>query len=171
MSENKIEVALEKGLFFSRWVMTPFYVGLLLAILMVLVKFVQQLSYMTVNVVTMKESQIIIGVLKLVDMALVANLMLIVAYVGYDHFVSKLGSPQHKDHPSWLDKIGYSGLKIRVMGSIAAITAIQLLRVFMDPTQYREDTIKWMLVIHGGVGLSGVLLAVMDKIAHSAKEI
>ena len=171
MEDNKVEVAIEKSLFFSRWLMTPFYIGLILGILMLLVKFVQQLMYMAMDVVSMPESQMIIGVLKLIDMALVANLMLIVAYVGYHHFVSKLGSPDTKDHPSWLEKIDYSGLKIKVMGSIAAITAIQLLRVFMDPSQYSASDIQWMLMIHVGVVVSGLLLAIMDKIAHSAKEI
>lgn len=171
--ETKAEYYLEKGLFYSRWIMTPFYVGLMAAIALLLIKFFQEFAHMAERVLSMRDTEVIIGVLAMVDMALVANLLLIVAYVGYNHFVSKLGSTEHKDHPAWLNKIDYAGLKIKVMGSIAAITAIKLLRVFMaygrEDNPYTEHDVMWMLIIHIGIAITGVLAAWMDKVAHESK--
>lgn len=171
MEESNFEKAVEKTLFVSRWLLTPFYIGLVLAIVFLLVKFWQEFLHMSLHVSSMPESDIIIGVLRLIDLALVGNLLIIVAFVGYDQFISRLGSPDKKDHPGWLDKIDYTGLKIKAMGSIAAIAAIRLLRVFMDVTKYSETEIFWMLIIFISIPVTGVLLAFMDRIAHQTRDI
>lgn len=171
MSDNRIENTVEHTLFVGRWLMTPFYLGLIFGIGLLLVKFGQEIIHLSYGIVDISESRVILGVLALVDVTLVANLLLIVAFVGYHHFVSRLGDADHKDHPTWLEKIDYSGLKIKAMGSVAAIAGIQLLRVFIDIKQYSESEVYLMIFILLAVAVSGVLLAVMDKIAHSYTEL
>jgi len=164
---NSAEYNLEKGIFLGRWLLAPFYIGILMAILILLAKFFQEFLHALPNIFDLSESSVVLLVLSLVDMALVANLLLMVAFVGYDHFVSDLMYKNDKDYPTWLGSIDYNGLKLKAVGSIAAISAIQLLRVFVDIKQYSSEEIMWMVIIHLAVALSGVLLAVMDKLAHA----
>lgn len=166
-SHSVVEYKLERAIFLGRWLLAPFYIGILLAIMILLAKFGQELLHTLPNVFSMKESDVILLVLSLVDMALVANLLLMVAFVGYDHFVSDLMSQNDKDYPSWLGTVDYNGLKLKAVGSVAAISAIQLLKVFMDIKQYENDEIMWMVLIHLSVATSGFLLAAMDKLSHS----
>ena len=70
-------------------------------------------------------------VLSLIDMSLVANLILIVVLAGYKNFVSRMVAQDHPDWPSWVGAIDFSGTKLKLIGSIVAISAISLLRAFM----------------------------------------
>ncbi len=161
-----LERKLESGIFLGRWLLAPFYIGLLSAIVLLLVKFFHELFEAIPAIFTMSESETVLVVLSLIDMALIANLMLMVAFVGYDHFVSRLGSDDKKDNPSWLRSTDYHGLKLKALGSIAVIAAIQLLRVFFDIHSYSEQQLVWKVVILVAVSVCGVLLAWMDRIAH-----
>lgn len=106
-----LERGLENGVFLGRWLLAPFYVGLLFAIVLLLAKFFHELLEAFPAIFTMSEAETILIVLSLVDLALIANLLLMVAFVGYDHFVSRLGSDDKKDNPSWLRSTVYHGLK------------------------------------------------------------
>lgn len=161
-----LERKLEEGIFLGRWLLAPFYVGLLVAIVLLLAKFFHELFEAIPAIFTMSEAQTILVVLSPIDLALIANLLLMVSFVGYDHFVSRLGSDDKKDNPSWLRSTDYHGLKLKALGSIAVISAIELLRVFIDIQHYSEHQMFWMVVILIAVSVSGVLLALMDRIAH-----
>ncbi len=166
---EKIEEGLEGLIFKSRWLLAPFYVGLVVSIALLLVKFGQELWHMGSHVFTMAESDMIIGILALVDMALVGSLLLMIIFSGYEIFVSKIDVDDHEDKPAWMGTIDFSGLKLKVIGAIVAISAIDLLKTFMNiPEQLTEadaESIKWKVVVHMAFVLSGVFFALMDKIA------
>ena len=140
-----------------------------MSILLLFVKFVQELWHMAMHVFTASESDVIVGILALVDMSLVASLLLMIIFSGYEIFVSKIDVADHEDRPDWMGKIDFSGLKLKVIGAIVAISAIDLLKTFMNlPEQLStEDSnaVMWKVLIHMAFVLSGVLFAVMDKIA------
>jgi uncharacterized protein (TIGR00645 family) len=166
-----MERLIERGLFASRWMMAPMYLGLALALvilvwifLMELVRFVMIVPVMTVN-------DAILGVLALIDLSLAANLLLIVIFSGYENFVSRMDLADHKDRPDWQGEVDFSGLKLKLVASIVAISGIHLLKVFMDVGQYTPDQIRWMVIIHLVFVISGVLLAAMDWIANHAKSL
>ncbi|MFN7611871.1 MAG: YqhA family protein, partial [Alphaproteobacteria bacterium] len=69
------------------------------------------------------------------------------------------------DMPDWLGKVDFSALKLMLVASIVAISGIHLLKVFMDLNKYTDREIQWMVVIHIVFVVSGVLLALMDKMA------
>lgn len=127
-----IEKAIERGLFASRWLMAPFYVGLVVGLLVLLVKFGQELLHFIENVLHATESQVILGILSLIDLSLTANLVLLVVFSGYENFVSRMDLADHSERPEWMGKIDFSGLKLKLIASIVAISAIQLLKAFMD---------------------------------------
>ena len=167
-NRHVMERVLESGLFLSRWLMAPFYVGLVVALAMLLVVFVQELIAAIPHVLESGSEEIILVVLTLIDLSLAGNLVLIVVFSGYENFVSKINIEGHEDRPSWMGTLDFSGLKIKLVGSIVAISAISLLRAFMTLTQESEvDQVRifWLVMLHLTFVTSGVLFALMDWIA------
>ncbi len=166
---DKIEYILESTIFKSRWLLAPFYLGLVLSIFLLFIKFVQELWHMILHVLTASESDVIVGILSLVDMCLVGSLLLMIIFSGYEIFVSKIDIAEHKDRPDWMGKVDFSGLKLKVIGAIVAISAIDLLKSFMNiPAELTDENAKallWRVVIHMSFVISGVFFAYMDKIA------
>lgn len=171
---KKVELTLEKTIFSSRWILAPFYLGLVLGIILLFVKFVQKLWYMIAEVLISSEADVIVGILVLVDIALVASLLLIIIFSGYEIFVSKIDTGDHADRPDWMGKIDFSGLKLKVIGAIVAISAIDLLKSFMNisdkMTEVDADKLMWKVIIHMTFVLSGLLFAIMDKIIGDTKK-
>src|SRR5262249_33667226 len=129
--DNPIEVWIERLLTASRWLLAPFFLGLALSLVLLLVKFLQELYHLAVTAPVGTEAQAILGVLSLVDLALTGALVLIVIFSGYENFVSRIDQTRSRDWPSWMASIDFTSLKIKLLGSIVAISAIQLLKQFM----------------------------------------
>lgn len=165
-----IERALEKFLFASRWLLAPFYVALVVSLALMLMKAIQEIFHFLPLALTLTESEVILAVLSLVDLTLTGSLIVIVIFSGYENFVSKIDESQHKDWPEWMGKIDFTGLKLKLLSSIVAISAIQLLKSFMNVKNVTDRDLMWLVVIHVVFVASGVLLAWTDKIAASAEK-
>ncbi|PCI58775.1 MAG: TIGR00645 family protein [Methylophilaceae bacterium] len=167
--KDKLEHYIESTIFTSRWLLAPFFLGLVFSIVLLFIKFAQELWHLSVGVLAASEADVIIGILALVDMALVGSLLLMIIFSGYEIFVSKIDVANHEDRPDWMGKVDFSGLKLKVIGAIVAISAIDLLKVFMNmPEQLSADdsnAILWKVVLHMAFVISGVLFAIMDKVA------
>jgi uncharacterized protein (TIGR00645 family) len=162
-----LEKLIETILFKSRWLLTPLYVGLVLALFLLVIKFVQKFAYLLVNTLGMSGNELILSILSLVDIVLVANLLLMIIFSGYENFVSKIDMVEgHVDKPDWMGKVGYSDLKLKVIGSVVAISSIELLRAFMTIESLNKESLLWMVVVHMAFVVSGVLFALMEKLAH-----
>jgi uncharacterized protein (TIGR00645 family) len=164
-----IERTLERLIFLSRWLLAPLYVGLAGALLFLAVKFVQQFIETVPLALVATESEAILIVLTLIDIVLVANLLLMVIFSGYENFVSKIDVGDHPDRPSWMGRLDMSKLKLRLIGSIVAISAIEVLKAFMNVHAISDRDLGWLVGIHVMFVVSGVLLALMDRIAPSAE--
>ena len=135
---RRIEVWIESLLFAGRWLMAPIYLGLLVILGAVAVKFVEELVVTVPLLLFMKEREFVMFVLGLIDLALIGNLALMVAFVGYENFVSKLQTGDSEDRPAWMEHVDFSGLKLKLLSSIVAISAIHLLRTFFDISEPPE---------------------------------
>jgi uncharacterized protein (TIGR00645 family) len=102
--------------------------------------------------------------LTLVDSALIAALLLIIGFSGYENFVSKIGTGEHEDRPAWMGRVGFSDLKIKLMGAIVAISAVELLKAFINVEDFTWQALSWKVGIHITFVVSGVLFAVTDRI-------
>ena len=171
---KNIERTLEKVIFNSRWILAPFYLGLVLGVFLLFIKFAQELWHLATHVVTASEADVIVGILAWVDMSLVGSLLLMIIFSGYEIFISKIDTGDHKDRPDWMGKVDFSGLKLKVIGAIVAISAIDLLKSFMDISLTMNDadtnSLKWKVIIHMAFVVSGVLFAIMDKVAGDTKK-
>jgi uncharacterized protein (TIGR00645 family) len=163
------EQRLEAMIFASRWLLAPFFIGLIVAIVVLLVKFTKELFALVVGVLGTAEYQTVIAILTLVDTALIASLLLIMIFSGYENFVSKIGVGPHEDRPTWMGKVGFSDLKIKLIGAIVAISAVELLKAFLVSEQFTNEQLAWKVAIHLTFVLSGVLFAVTDWIVDARK--
>lgn len=164
---NKSEALLETWVFRSRWLLAPFFVGLLFAIIALLMKFLKQLGSLAMQMFTLSSDEMIISILTLVDSALIAALLLIIGFSGYENFVSKISTGDHEDRPAWMGKVGFSDLKIKLMGAIVAISAVELLKAFINVDNFTWQQLSWKVGIHITFVVSGVLFAVTDRITES----
>jgi uncharacterized protein (TIGR00645 family) len=166
------EMVLEWTLFASRWILAPLYLSMILVLVGILIVFLRELFTELSHVVNMNAEQIIVLALSLIDLSLTSNLLLIVIFAGYENFVSKIHVGEHEDRPGWMGTVDFSNLKIKLIASIVAISAIALLRAFLplaDPgAQVDQAKLRWMVMIHLTFVVSGVLLAVMDWITSRA---
>jgi uncharacterized protein (TIGR00645 family) len=163
-----IERWLERFLFASRWLLAPFYVGLVIALAILLVKAMQELLHFVLQVISATEADVILGLLTLVDLTLTGSLIVIVIFSGYENFVSRIDASKHKDWPEWMGKIDFTGLKLKLMSSIVAISAVQLLKAFMNVGKMSDRDLGWYVGIHLVFVVSGLLLAWTDRLSAEA---
>jgi uncharacterized protein (TIGR00645 family) len=178
---NAIQNIFEKGIFASRWVLAPLYVCLVLTLPIIGLKFLQEFWHMIIHFNSLSTQFMVIAVLELVDVLLVGNLLVMIIFSGYENFVSKIDvAKTHVDRPSWMGKIDYSGLKLKIIGSIVAISSIELLKLFIDLGTMRPDSsaqelgfFRWkmtgMIILHGVFVVSGLIFAFTERNAHPAK--
>lgn len=162
---EKAENILEALIFASRWILAPFYLGLAVSLVILLIKFMGELFHIATHAFTATESEVILGVLALVDLTFTGSLLIIVIFSGYENFVSKIDHSGHRDWPDWMGTIDFSGLKLKLLSSIVAISAIQLLKQFMSIQNVSEREIFWLVVVHVVFVVSSVLLALSDRIS------
>ena len=167
---ENIENTLESSMFASRWFMAPVYVVLSLSLAVIMLKVVQEFMHNVPLMVTMDIRNLLLFVLHIVDLALIGNLVLMILFAGYENFVSKIeAAKDSEDKPSWMGKVDFSGLKLKLISSIVAISGINLLEAFMSLKDHTDREIQWQIIIHIVFIASGVLLALMDWIASKTK--
>ena len=163
--DNKYEDFLERTIFYSRWLLAPFYLALIGGIGALFFKLVKEFAAM-IHVLLGGEGNVILSILGLVDITLVANLLVIVIFSGYENFISRLDVAHNSgDKPSWMGKVTYSDLKLKLIGSIVAISAIDLLKALFNLKSHSSEELAWLVGIHCTFMISGVLFALMDKMA------
>ena len=165
---RKLESAMEGLIFASRWILAPFYLGLAFSLIVLLIKFAAELWHLAAHAFTSTESEVILGLLALVDLTLTGSLIIIVIFSGYENFVSKIDHSGHRDWPEWMGTIDFTALKLKLLSSIVAISAIQLLKQFMAVDKLDEKHIFWLVIIHVVFVVSSVLLALSDRISSAA---
>lgn len=155
---------LENLMYASRWLLAPVYFGLSLGLLLLSIKFFQQLWHVLPAILSVEEADLILILLSLVDMTLVGGLLVMVMFSGYENFVSQLDIHQHKEKLSWLGKMDATSLKNKVAASIVAISSIHLLRVFMDARNVPDNKLMWYVIIHLTFVASAFAMGYLDRL-------
>jgi uncharacterized protein (TIGR00645 family) len=163
-----MEQLIEKTMYATRWLMAPIYLGLSLALLALGIKFFQEVLHIVPVIFSMKEVDLILVVLSLIDISLVGGLLVMVMFSGYENFVSRMDIDDNGDKLGWLGKLDSNSLKNKVAASIVAISSIHLLKVFMDTQNIPNDKIMWYLLIHLTFVISAFAMGYLDKITKDA---
>jgi len=161
---KKIELAIERLIYASRWLLAPVYVGLSLALLSLSIKFFQELYHFLPRILQTTGSDLILDLLSLIDLTLVGSLIVIVMFSGYENFVSRMNIGETEEKLDWLGKHDYSSLKMKVAASIVAISSIHLLKVFMNINAIDNDKIIMFVVVHLAFVISAFIMGYLDKL-------
>ena len=164
-----IRKAIESILFFSRWLLVPFYLVLTLCLLVLSYKAAVEIYHLIAGVITGDETELIIKILHLIDLAFTGSLIVIVIFSGYENFVTNIRPQDTTDWPEWMAKIDFAGLKLKLMSSIVAISGIQLLQALFEMKQHSDREMIWYAVAHVLFVMSALLMALTDRWAHPEK--
>jgi len=165
-----VEHAIEKIIFGSRWILSIFYLMLILTLILVAIKFVKEFAEFVHVFWFIGEAEFVTGVLSIVDKTLLANLLILIIFSGYENFVSVIGVAEKSfDRPKWMGEIDFAGLKLKLIGSIVALSGVHLLAAFLEIEELDKEDLGWMIGLHLTFVITGVLFAIMEKIGHSAK--
>lgn len=159
----KIEDFMEKLIFSSRWLLAPIFIGLVIALGILAIKFVLVFIAFIPEFFTMSFDDFAIAILHLLDLALLGCLVLLVTFSGYENFVSKINPAEiHDDRPTWLGRLDFTGLKLKIVSSVVAISLIELLRDFLVIGAGADPHVEiWRAGLHMVFVVSGFILACM----------
>jgi len=166
-----LETLTETAIVKSRWLLAPLYLGLILVVILLVAKFFQMFWKVVLEFPLLNATQLIVNLLSLIDIVLIANLVLMVMFSGYENFVSRLDAviaDDQRDRPNWLARVGFSDIKLNIIGAIVAISTIELLKIFLNATNVSDRRAIIMVAIHLTFAISGVLFALMEKLKHAA---
>jgi uncharacterized protein (TIGR00645 family) len=158
-----VEIAIQRLILASRWILVFFYAGLGLALVIYAVAFAKQFIETALGALEISEDSMILAMLTLIDATLVASLTVMVMISGYENFVSRFEDGAGK-HISWLGKLDSGSLKIRLATSIVAIASIHLLQIFLNVDKYDNAKIMWLIILQMTFVFCAVLLAYLEKI-------
>src|SRR6516164_2854875 len=158
---NWIKRTVEAIIFNSRWLVAPFLLGLIVGLAVLLYKFIINLGSAVAQIQVDTSADLIVRILNLISLVLIANLIVIVICATYENFIARTKSPDHPNLPEGLLKIGFSGLKQKLLGSIVAIAAVNVLRWFMDIDQHADSSkLAWLVGILIAFSVAILLLAI-----------
>ncbi|MFZ9679376.1 MAG: TIGR00645 family protein [Quisquiliibacterium sp.] len=180
IDENKPISIVPRLIFASRWLQLPLYLGLIIAQIVYVFLFVEELIHLvemlwnpnaidaTVQRLGIaernKETVIMIIVLSLIDVVMISNLLIMVIVGGYETFVSRLRLENHPDQPEWLSHVNANVLKVKLATAIIGISSIHLLKSFIAAGTLPEHTLLWQTVIHGMFLVSALAIAAIDRL-------
>lgn len=158
-------IALLKGfIFWSRWLQAPLYVGLIAAQGVYVYQFMLELVHLVSKAGNLSDTEIMLIVLGLIDVVMIANLLIMVIIGGYETFVSRLDLEQHRDQPEWLSHVSAGVLKVKLATALIGISAIHLLKTFINAEHIPEKAIMWQVIIHMTFVISAMAMAYTDKL-------
>ncbi|MET9814461.1 IS21-like element helper ATPase IstB [Streptomyces sp. NPDC006355] len=152
------------ALFATRWLQAPLYFGLVAAQGVYVYKFFKELWTLILMCVSghATETYVMLAVLKLVDVVMIANLLIMVIVGGYETFVSRIGLQGHRDQPEWLSHVNSNVLKVKLATAIVGISSVHLLQMFVDVHHTSRHALLWGTVIHMAFIASAAILAYMS---------
>jgi uncharacterized protein (TIGR00645 family) len=165
MTLQRLETVIAGLLIASRWLMAPLYLGLIAALIVVGVEFFEELAHTVVGFASLDADAVILATLKLIDLVLVANLVLIMISAGIGTLGSVASNVEHAGWAEFMGKVDFSGLKLKVVVSLVAIAAVDLLESFVEISTANKTDLFWQIAILATFVLTGVLLAWMDRLA------
>ncbi len=160
-----MERLIEKALYSSRWLLAPIYLGLSVTLLLLGVKFFEEVVHVLPKLFSMSESDLVLLILQFIDIALVGGLLVMVMLSGYENFVSRIDIEDEQEKLGWLGKLDSGSLKQKVAASIVAISSIHLLQAFLNIQNFTNDQLQWLVVFHLTFVVSALGMVIMDRFA------
>jgi len=162
---RKVAHGIERFLLASRWLQAPLYIGLVIVLAVIVVKFPFKAWELVREATTVQESDLVVLVLSLVDVIMVANLVVMVIISGYDNFVSRIEPGPEGERLAWFGRLDSGSLKVKLATSVVVISAIHLLQRFLEPGDIDTAKLYALVVMHLVFVLTALLLAWTDRLS------
>ncbi len=156
---------IEALLFGGRWLLAPLYLAMLVLLALIVARFIVELVHAAPGLIAMSETQVIMATLSLIDLSLTANLIVLVILSGYENFVARITLAEGDRRPEWMGSIDFGALKLKMLGSITVIAAVHVTRVFLEVRTESDRVVLFQSGLMLALVLTGVLLALTDRIA------
>ena len=160
-----MERFIERVLVAGRWLMAPLYLGLALLLFLFIVQFFTELVHLVAALAAREDLHLTLAALRLLDLVLVAGLIVMVMISGFENYIAKIDLGDLREGLEWLTRLDAGSIKVKIMGSIAVISAIYLLELFFDIGQVANDKLLWLVVLHLTFVVTAVLLALLDRLS------
>ena len=168
---TRIKSLIEAIIVNSRWLVAPFLLGLIVGLAALIYKFILKLLEFITELHSAVPTEVIVGILNLVDLTLVANLIVIVVCSSYENFLATIDPAKHPDTPESLIRIRFSGLKQKLLGSIVAIAAVNVLDWLVDIEWNADNTkLAWVVGILLAFAVAMLVLAIADRVSSGVAE-
>lgn len=162
---------IQAAVFFSRWLLAPFLLGLLVCLLVLIWRFFGDLYALIVTMPGMKWHDVVTGVLNLVDLALTANLVLIVIFSSYENFIRRIDAADHPDWPEGLTQVDFGELKLKLLGAIVGIASVDALAWYFDLESYTDTSrLSWALAFPLAFVAIMLMLAIANRLGERTKQ-
>ncbi len=162
---------IQASVFFSRWLLAPFLIGLLICLFVLMYRFFADLFVIVLATPNTNWHDVVTSVLNLVDLALTANLVLIIIFSGFENFIRRIQASDHPDWPEGLTQVDFGALKQKLLGSVVGIAAVDALAWYFD-LEKTTDTSKllWVLGFPLVIAVVMLLLAMADWLSDLRKK-
>ncbi len=158
----------EYYLLLSRWLLAPLLVMMTVGLAALMVKAGKK-TYALVLLLAKDESDhVTLEVLNLIDVTLTGALVVIVTISLYENFVSRVSKDDYAGWPEWMGNIDFSQLKLKLLSTIVAISAIKLLEAFMDVPETGDRDLYFYMGIHLTFVVSTVAFALGERLSGHA---
>lgn len=172
-SIHRVKRGISAVIFASRWIQAPLYLGLICILSAYVYRFLNELFHLVIHIVHINgssDTDIMLGVLDLIDVVMIANLLIMVVMGGYETFVSNLEIDDHPDQPEWLDHLDAGAMKIKLAVALIGISSIHLLRTFIAVSHYTNSAIGWQVGIHLTLLVSALSIAYTNRLMSKEHE-
>lgn len=148
---------IEKFIFGSKWLLIPFYIGLLIVMLLYTYVYVIEIVGLVGEVGVLNKETILLSALEMVDIVMIANLVKMIITGSYTSFVNK-------NHGNEGEKVSSGMLKVKMSTSLAGVSSVHLLQVFV---KLNTQDVPWDLIykqsfIHGAFLVGALVLSTID---------
>ncbi len=168
---NKVTRVISGVIFLSRWLQVPLYLGLILVLGAYAYRFIVGLVHLMAKISVSEDTDVMLGVLNLIDVVMIANLIIMVIMGGYETFVSRLNLHDNPDQPEWLDEVDAGVMKIKLALALVGISSIHLLSTFIKPGLSNYE-VMWQVIIHLTLVTSAIAIAFTNRImSHPKKKV
>lgn len=142
------------------------YVGLIAALGVYTLHFIEELYHLIKAGLWMTESALMLAILSLIDAVMLGNLILLIMIGSYSVFIRRLEFPAH-NRPQWLDHISSGLLKIKMSTSVIGVSMVQIVKTFYDLASTPTDILVKQGAIHLLFLISGIGIAYIEKLSHT----
>jgi uncharacterized protein (TIGR00645 family) len=161
---------IQAAVFFSRWLLAPFLLGLLVCLLVLIYRFFGDLYTLMLEMRGMSWHDVVTSVLNLVDLSLTANLVLIVIFSSFENFIRRIDPADHPDWPEGLTQVDFGALKQKLLGSIVGIASVDALAWYFDLEKIGDTSkLVWALSFPLVFVVIMLMLAISDRLGHLTK--